>query len=169
MSKPINIYSTPDLRQTLDEALPTMFSRLGYTQSFRLIDMKLAIGYSIAVVAGVSFILDKKMKFDEALTYQKLLVIAYMILSTVFWYFTKHIEKGVTFSGSSGKDNITVVTKMKKYSSLYEVAIKDKSGKTVNVELPVNKVFNAHGFLQHDLLFEWYKQQMKLLAEKKEQ
>lgn len=169
MSKPINIYSTPDLRQTLDEALPTVFSRLGYTQSFHLIDMKLAIGYSIAVVAGVSFILDKKMKFDEALTYQKLLVIAYMILSTVFWYFTKHIEKGVTFSGSNGKDKITVVTKMKKYSSLYEVAIKDKSGKTVNVELPVNKVFNAHGFLQQDLLFEWYKQQMKLLAEKKEQ
>lgn len=169
MSKPINIYSTPDLRQTLDEALPTVFSRLGYTQSFRLIDMKLAIGYSIAVVAGVSFILDKKMKFDEALTYQKLLVVAYMILSTVFWYFTKHIEKGVTFSGSSGKDNITVVTKMKKYSSLYEVAIEDKAGKTVNVELPVNKVFNAHGFLQQDLLFEWYKQQMKLLAEKKEQ
>lgn len=65
MSKPINVYSIPELRQTLDEALPATFARLKYKQSFQLIDAKLVLGYSMAAIAAGSFLLDKKFKYSE--------------------------------------------------------------------------------------------------------
>ncbi|SCU90394.1 LAME_0E08350g1_1 [Lachancea meyersii CBS 8951] len=167
MSKPINVYSTPELRQTLDEALPATFQRLGFKQSFQLIDTKLILGYSIAVVAGISFLLDKKLKYDESLTYQKLLVAAYALLSGVFWCFCKYVEKGVKYSGSSKDRTIVVKTKMEKYSVDYHVTVQDED-RSVEVILPANTVFNEAGYLQSDRLFEWFEQQLDSLAKKAE-
>lgn len=93
MSKPVNVYSIGEVAQRLDDEVPIVFHRLGYKQSFKLIDTKLIIGYSIAVVAGISFVLDKKLGHNNVIQYQRLLVAAYFILSGVFWYFKKFIEK----------------------------------------------------------------------------
>ncbi|SCV04825.1 LANO_0G12728g1_1 [Lachancea nothofagi CBS 11611] len=166
MSKPINVYSTPDLRQTLDEALPSAFERLGYAQSFKLIDTKLIIGYSIALVAGISFLLDKKLKFEESLLYQKILVALYALLSGMFWYFNKYVEKGVKYNGSSADKAISVVTKMEKYSYDYQVTINDSKGRSTTSKLLANTVFNEAGYLQSDKLFKWLEERLDALVKK---
>ncbi|SCU97680.1 LAFA_0G12662g1_1 [Lachancea sp. 'fantastica'] len=166
MSKPINVYSTPDLRQTLDEALPAVFQRLGFTQSFGLIDTKLILGYSIAVVAGISFLLDKKLKFEESLMYQKILVASYAILSGAFWWFCKYVEKGIKYSGISKDRKVLVETKMAKYDVNYQVVIRDNHNRSVESVLLANTVFNEAGYLQSDKLFAWFEQQLDSLAKK---
>lgn len=170
MSKAINVYSIPELQQTLDEALPGTFARLQYTQSFGLIDTKLAIGYSIAAVAAVSFLLDKKFKFDEVLSYQKGLLATYAVLSLAFWYFTKYIEKGVTYSGiKPSGEKVVVKARFEKKEPLYLVEFSNGDGKELKTSLSATKVFNEAGFLQTDLLFEWLKDQMEILSSKKAQ
>ncbi|CAR26608.1 hypothetical protein ZYGR_0H04260 [Zygosaccharomyces rouxii] len=168
MSKPINIYSIPELRQTLDEALPGIFSRYEFNQSFRLIDSQLVIGYGIALVAAASFLLDKKFEFEEVLTYQKILVGSYMVLSTVYWYFTKFVQKGITYEGVNKKGtSIAVKTFFENNEPLYHITFMTQDDFDLKTALPVNKVFNEHGYLQTDLLYQWIGQQLTILETKK--
>ncbi|GAV52594.1 hypothetical protein ZYGR_0AG05850 [Zygosaccharomyces rouxii] len=168
MSKPINVYSIPELRQTLDETLPGIFARHEFKQSFRLIDIKLVIGYGIAVVAAASFLLDKKFEFDEVLTYQKILVGSYMILSTVYWYFTKFVQKGITYEGVNKKGtSIAVKTFFENNEPLYHITFMTQGDYDLKTALPVNKVFNEHGYLQTDLLYQWIGEQLTTLETKK--
>ncbi|EWH16585.1 Spc2p, partial [Saccharomyces cerevisiae P283] len=154
-AKPINVYSIPELNQALDEALPSVFARLNYERSYALLDAKLYIGYSIAVVAGLSFFLDKKFERDQIVTYQKLLVGAYFVLSLLFWYFSRFIEKGTVYVGKrrGTKEEIYVKTKFEKNEPLYLVELVQKkkgenSKKELKAKLEVNKVFNESGYLQ---------------------
>lgn len=130
-AKPINVYSIPELNQALDEALPSVFARLNYERSYALLDAKLYIGYSIAVVAGLSFFLDKKFERDQIVTYQKLLVGAYFVLSLLFWYFSRFIEKGTVYVGKrrGTKEEIYVKTKFEKNEPLYLVELVQKKGR----------------------------------------
>ncbi|SCV99410.1 LAFE_0A02564g1_1 [Lachancea fermentati] len=167
MSKPINVYCSADLRQTLDEALPGVFSRLGYVQSFKLIDTKLIIGYSIAVVAGVSFYLDKILEYSESLTYQKILVGLYAALSGLFWYFNKYIEKNVKYTGINKSKSIQVAATLEQYTLDYKLKIRDNEGHVVETTLPANKVFTEQGYLQTDLLYKWFENQLNDLTKKR--
>ncbi|AJS96724.1 Spc2p [Saccharomyces cerevisiae YJM1463] len=173
-AKPINVYSIPELNQALDEALPSVFARLNYERSYALLDAKLYIGYSIAVVAGLSFFLDKKFERDQIVTYQKLLVGAYFVLSLLFWYFSRFIEKGTVYVGKrrGTKEEIYVKTKFEKNELLYLVELVQKkkgenSKKELKAKLEVNKVFNESGYLQNDVYFKWFSEQHNVLDTKK--
>ncbi|CAI5021572.1 ANL_collapsed_G0040530.mRNA.1.CDS.1 [Saccharomyces cerevisiae] len=173
-AKPLNVYSIPELNQALDEALPSVFARLNYERSYALLDAKLYIGYSIAVVAGLSFFLDKKFERDQIVTYQKLLVGAYFVLSLLFWYFSRFIEKGTVYVGKrrGTKEEIYVKTKFEKNEPLYLVELVQKkkgenSKKELKAKLEVNKVFNESGYLQNDAYFKWFSEQHNVLDTKK--
>lgn len=168
MSKPINVYSIPELRQTLDESLPGIFAELHYKQSFDLIDKKLYIGYSIAVVAGVSFLLDKYCSYKDVINYQALLVGAYIILSTLFWYYTKFVEKGIKYIGVN-KDGrkLSVKSYFQNGKPDYWVEFDNGKGSSIKTSLAVNKVFNEAGYLQNNLLYQWMEEQLKTLESKK--
>ncbi|QLQ79919.1 hypothetical protein HG537_0C05680 [Torulaspora globosa] len=168
--KAINVYCIGELQQTLDEALPGTFERLGYRQSFRLVDTRLAIGYSIAGVAALSFVLDKKFQFSQVLGYQQLLVTAYAVLSLVLWYFTKYVEKGVTYEGlKSNGEKIVVKTRFEKNEPVYLVKFAKEGTSELETRLAANQVFNEAGYLQTDLLFEWLKAQLETFGSKKQQ
>ncbi|AQZ18325.1 SPC2 (YML055W) [Zygosaccharomyces parabailii] len=170
MPKPINVYSTQELRQTLDEALPGVFARYGYKQSFGLIDTKLFIGYASALVAGISFLLDKKFKYEECLPYQVVLVGSYIILSIVYWYFVQYVQKGVTYEGVSKDGNkLSVKTHFENADPLYHVSLLSSDNSEITTALPANKVFTEAGYLQTDLLYEWVGQQLNVLDAKKKQ
>ncbi|CAI4047707.1 signal peptidase complex subunit SPC2 SKDI_13G0860 [Saccharomyces kudriavzevii IFO 1802] len=173
-AKPINVYSIPELNQALDEALPSVFARLNYERSYALVDAKLYIGYTIAVMAGLSFFLDKKFERSEIIVYQKLLVGAYFILSLMFWYFSRFIEKGTVYVGKKRdtKEEIYVKTKFKNNEPLYLVdLIQKKNGKdsrkNLKAKLEANRVFNESGYLQNDVYFKWFSEQLNVLNTKK--
>lgn len=170
MSKPINVYSIPELRQTLDEALPATFARLKYRQSFQLIDMKLGLGYLLAAIAAVSFLLDKKFKYSEVLGYQKALVVSYAGLSVLYWFFTKYVEKSTVYVGTSpAGEKVSVKTRFEKGDPIYLVDFCKNDGKAVSVGLAANEVFNEAGYLQNELLFQWLEGEMRILSAKKTQ
>lgn len=170
MSKPINVYSIPELRQTLIDALPGVFSRLKYTQSYRLIDTKLFFGYSIAAVAGISFLLDKKFEYGDVLLYQKLLLGVYTVLCLIYWHFTTYTEKGINYVGVSKEgEKITVKSYFEDGEPIYRVEFRKSDGVELNTAVPVNKLFTEAGYLQSDIFYEWIDQQVKILCSKKGQ
>ncbi|CCE91695.1 signal peptidase complex subunit SPC2 TDEL_0D01110 [Torulaspora delbrueckii] len=170
MSKPINVYSIPELRQTLDEALPATFARLKYKQSFQLIDAKLVLGYSMAAIAAGSFLLDKKFKYSQVVGYQKALLVIYGGLSVLYWYFTKYIEKSTVYEGRSpAGEKVSVKTRFEKKEPIYLVDFRLDDKTEVSVGLPATEVFNEAGYLQNELLFQWLERQLKVLSSKKSQ
>ncbi|CCK70641.1 signal peptidase complex subunit SPC2 KNAG_0E03870 [Huiozyma naganishii CBS 8797] len=170
MSSPVNVYSISEVSQRLDEEIPVVFGRLGYKQSFKLIDLKLLIGYSIAIVAAASFLLDKKLGHNNVIGYQKLLVGCYAVLSLIFWYFKKFVEKSTIYTGTNSNDQsvINVRTLFKEAQPLYKVVLLGDDGARLEVDLQINKVFNEAGYLQTDLFFNWCKNQLTILKEKKD-
>ncbi|EDO16186.1 hypothetical protein Kpol_1014p1 [Vanderwaltozyma polyspora DSM 70294] len=169
MSKPINVYSIPELRQTLDEALSPTLKRLGYIESHHLTDLKLAIGYSITLTAATSFYLDKKFSYSESLVYQKILVAAYFILSVIFWWFNKFIQNDISYVGENKnkKEKLVLKTKFIDNDPIYKINI-HLNDKIVDTELPVNKVFNEAGYLQSNLFYDWLNQQLNSFTSKSE-
>lgn len=175
MSKPVNVYSIKEVAQRLDDEVPIVFHRLGYKQSFKLIDTKLFLGYSIAVVAGISFILDKKFGHNNVIQYQRILVISYFVLSLLFWYFTKFIEKSTLYIGrKNNKDGTTVTFKrdfkeaVPVYKTVFILKDKQNQSKSLSVDLQINKVFNENGYLQTDLFFQWVKKQIENIDSKRD-
>ena len=173
MSKPVNVYSIGEVAQRLDEEVPTVFYRLGYKQTFKLVDTKLIIGYSIAVIAAISFLLDKKFGHNNVIQYQYLLVALYFILSGAFWYFKKFIERSILYTGSNKEKNTIINFKRKSvegepiYQSNFNVKFESGEAKTLDVALEINKVFNENGYLQTDLFFQWVKKQMENIESKR--
>lgn len=174
MSKPVNVYSIGEVAQRLDDEVPLIFHRLGYEQSFKLIDTKLCIGYSIAAVAGISFILDKKFGHNNVIQYQRILVVTYFVLSFIFWYFKKFIERSTLYIGKNNKDNTTIIFKrdykeaVPIYKTVFILQDKQKQSKSSSIDLQVNKVFNENGYLQTELFFQWVKKQIEDIASKKD-
>ncbi|GMM53761.1 signal peptidase complex subunit [Maudiozyma humilis] len=170
MSKPVNVYSISQVSQVLNESLPGVLARLGYTETFELVDQKLLIGYSIALVAAVSFFIDKRFVHDDIVHYQQVLVGAYFVLSVIFWYFKKYVEKSVVYSGKTKNGNATIKisTAYEEGKPQYSVMFTDKDKKRVESKLEINTVFSAEGYLQTDLFLEWVKQQLATLDNKKQ-
>ncbi|SMN18725.1 similar to Saccharomyces cerevisiae YML055W SPC2 Subunit of signal peptidase complex [Maudiozyma saulgeensis] len=168
MSKPVNVYSISEVSQTLNENLPDVLARLGYTETFELVDQKLLIGYSVAIVAAVSFVIDKQFVHKDIVKYQQYLVGIYCILSVIFWYFKKYVEKAVVYSGKNDTETIKVKTSYEDSKPLYTVTLIDKKKKTLVSTLEINKVFNKEGYLQSELFLEWIKQQLATLSSKRQ-
>lgn len=174
MSKPVNVYSIGEVAQRLDDEVPIVFHRLGYEQSFKLIDTRLFIGYSIAIVAGISFILDKKFGHNDVIQYQRILVIAYFVLSFIFWYFKKFVEGSTLYIGKNNKDNTTIIFKrdykeaVPIYKTVFILKDKQNQSKSSNIDLQINKVFNENGYLQTELFFQWVKKQVENMESKKD-
>ncbi|CDO93505.1 unnamed protein product [Kluyveromyces dobzhanskii CBS 2104] len=167
MSKPINVYSVPDARKTLDEAIPEIFSRLGYSQKFKLIDTKLVLGYSLIVFAAASFFIDKKIPWEQSKKYQQILVILYAIVCGVQLWFSKFVEKGTVYQGVKKSDKISVGAKYKKYSPEFQFIISNGKSRKVELDTTYTKFFSEEGYLQSEILFSWFKEQLQTLESKK--
>ena len=144
-----------------------------YTESFKLTDTKLYIGYSIVVVSAVSFLLDKQLGHRNVIPYQQGLVAAYIILSSLFWYFKKYVEKSITYVGNEKKtdDKISICTRYEECEPKYFVTFvkNDEESSKLEVVLETTKVFNEAGYLQTDLLYNWFSEQLKIISLKKKE
>ncbi|BAO38240.1 signal peptidase complex subunit SPC2 [Kluyveromyces marxianus] len=167
MSKPINVYAVSEARQAFEEALPGIFSRLGYTQTFKLIDTKLFLGYSLVVFAAASFLLDKKLTWEESKQYQLILVSLYAVVCGVQWWFNKFVEKGIIYQGTNKDNKISIGAKFKKNSHEFHIYIADSTNQRVELETSFTKFFNEQGYLQTELLYNYFKQQTEQLVSKK--
>jgi hypothetical protein len=98
-SQKISVYSLSDLKNTTDDALPNYLTSIKFTQSHRLTDVKLALGWSAVIISAATFAADYKLGWDQTKNWTAIAVVAYFILNTVFTYWTFFVEKGTVFVG----------------------------------------------------------------------
>lgn len=90
-----------DLKNSTDDALPNYLTSLRFQQSHSLTDVRLALGYSAVVIAGITFYFDYTLGWDETKQYTLWAVVAYFILNGALTLWIFLVEKGKIFHGSS--------------------------------------------------------------------
>jgi hypothetical protein len=91
--------SSSDLKNTTDDALPNYLHSLKFKQIHTQTDVRLALGYSAVVIAGVLFYFDWKLGWEATKPYTAPAVIAYFLLNGAFSYWLWFVEKGVVYEG----------------------------------------------------------------------
>ena len=97
ISHPTN--SSSDLKNTTDDALPNYLHSLKFKQIHTQTDVRLALGYSAVVIAGVLFYFDWKLGWEATKPYTAPAVVAYFLLNGAFSYWLWFVEKGVVYEG----------------------------------------------------------------------
>ncbi|KAH3899997.1 signal peptidase complex subunit SPC2 SCDLUD_004314 [Saccharomycodes ludwigii] len=152
-----NVNSSAEVKELLDNTLQEIFNeQFHYKQLYINQDIKLFMGVIMVTIAGASFYLDKKFKFQETLSYQTVLVIAYSILSIIYWWFTKYIDQNKVYVAHANKkpqDKIEVQTTLSNYSPEYKLNV-SLNNQIIKGEIKINEVFTEDGILQVDLFIQ---------------
>ncbi|MCJ1439157.1 hypothetical protein MMC27_008548 [Xylographa pallens] len=125
MASPIAVYSLSDLKNTTDDALPNYLTSLDFRQSHFLTDVRLALGYSAVIVAGVTFAFDYKLGWDETKEYTYWAVIAYFLLNGALTFWIWFAEKGKIFQGETQNGTLlTIASRVTKHNPKYQLVIR---------------------------------------------
>ncbi|KAM7190284.1 signal peptidase complex subunit SPC2 [Naviculisporaceae sp. PSN 640] len=90
-----------DLKNTSDDAIPNYLNSLRFTQSHRLTDVRLALGYSAFAIAAACFLWDYKFGFESTKLYTGIAVAIYTILNGILTYWIFNVEKGTIYEGTA--------------------------------------------------------------------
>lgn len=167
MSKAINVYSQPEIENCLSESLPTVFSNLGYTEDHTIIDRKLCAAYFTVTIVCISFILNRKFKWDQVILYQKIILALYCI-SWIAYELIVYRFRNVSYQGKKNNKTITVKIKFKENKPVADIELIDNTEKHLSAQLKAVEVFTESGFIQLHLLQKWFKEHLEKLMNKKE-
>ncbi|QPG76085.1 hypothetical protein FOA43_003471 [Brettanomyces nanus] len=151
MVKKVNLNSAVALRNECDEHLSGALSKVGYEQSFSLVDTKLVIGYSCVILAGLMYYVEKKYKNDfnnpDYVMYTELFVVLFFVLEFVWYLFSKFVEKSIKFVGTKGHKTLKVSSHLKsKEDPVYYLEF-DLDGTVDEEQVEFTRLFTADGFL----------------------
>ncbi|GME22274.1 Microsomal signal peptidase [Neofusicoccum parvum] len=162
----IAVYSIPDLKNTTDDALPNYLNSLKFRQSHKLVDVRLALGYTAVIIAGALFYFDYKFGWDATKAYTGPAVLAYFVLNSAFMYWMYFVEKGLVYSGEKdgnknsltnyrGATQLEISSRVEKGLPIYHLTVRfTSSGKKANSTLwqeihlsaPFTRWFTSDGF-----------------------
>lgn len=147
--KKTNLNSVKDLQKTTDENLNSVLQQLGYEESFAITDLKLGLGLSTVVVAGLLFLTDKKYEFKQIYSITVAACVIYGFLNVILFLINLKY-KNVKYIGVDSKGNkITIASDIKKYEPNYNVTITFKDT-VVTGSIPFNKFFDVIGYFNRD-------------------
>lgn len=141
--------------QAVEEKLPESLIGLGYTESFKIIDTKLALGYIGAALAAGTFYLERKFKFNDVLPYTTALVLIYFLIQLYNWYFLKFIAKKIIYKGYNNKDSLEISGEYDKFTPEYNLTFKViKNDQIIEFKevLKFTDIFDTFGTLRQELL-----------------
>ncbi|CAX41954.1 signal peptidase complex subunit, putative [Candida dubliniensis CD36] len=165
--KKTNLNSVNDLRQTTDDNLGLVFQQLGYNESFTLIDLKLGLGLSTVVIAGLLFLVDKKYTWKDSYNITVIACVLYGIISGIL-YLINHFNKNVKYIGYDNKGNkLAIATSSNKLDPIYNVTI-TLNDRSVHAALSFNKFFDVVGFFNRDAFTELVENELNKLNKKSE-
>ncbi|KAK4170127.1 microsomal signal peptidase 25 kDa subunit-domain-containing protein [Cladorrhinum sp. PSN259] len=147
----ITVYNLADLKNTTDDALTNYLTSLKFTQSHRLTDVRLAIGYSAFLLCAACFGWDYKYGFDNTKTYTAVAVAIYTVLNSILTFWIFYVEKGTVYEGTSpsGKTTIKVSSSTNKNEPVYRltVEVKNKDGgkDVLKIDREFKEWFDAAG------------------------
>ena len=79
---------------------------LGYVQSHRLSDIRLALGYTAALAVAAAALYEYKVGFQDAKGWSTLSVRSYFLFQAFLYFWTNYIERDIVYVGRKG--DITV-------------------------------------------------------------
>ncbi len=140
----------PDLKNTSDDAIPNYLNSLKFKQSHYLTDVRLALGYTAFVIAGLCFLWDWKLGFQNTKYYTAAAVALYTVLNTALTLWIWVVEKGIVYMGSAPDgETVTIASSTKKNVPQYNltITIQPKKGpaKTIEVSKPFTEWFDSVG------------------------
>ncbi|KAK0628466.1 microsomal signal peptidase 25 kDa subunit-domain-containing protein [Bombardia bombarda] len=105
----ITVYNLADLKNTSDDAIPNYLNSLKFSQSHRLTDVRLALGYAAFVVAGACFLWDYKLGFESTKYYTAAAVALYTLLNGALTLWIFYVEKGAVYEGTAPDADRTTI------------------------------------------------------------
>ncbi|KAI9304728.1 signal peptidase complex subunit 2 [Cunninghamella echinulata] len=158
-----NVYDSTQIKHALDDELSKFIEKeLGYSQSHQHTDVKLVLGYISCFIALGSFLYEKKHDFQDCKWGTLGCVVAFWVLQTASWLYTKFVQKEETFVGYLYKDKqhvgtLSVTTILEQYSSEYKIKYlytdENKQKHTRSEEVKnVASYFTENGTLVEDKL-----------------
>ncbi|KAM7193709.1 signal peptidase complex subunit SPC2 [Rhypophila sp. PSN 637] len=151
----ITVYNLADLKNTSDDAIPNYLNSLKFTQSHRLTDVRLSLGFSAFTLAAACFLWDYKFGFESTKLYTGVAVTIYTLLNGLLTYWIFYVEKGTIYEGtapSGEKIKISTSTPKKTVPEYHlnieiEPSKKAKGGKKESFVIirPFTEWFNAAG------------------------
>ncbi|CAK7208915.1 hypothetical protein SBRCBS47491_000259 [Sporothrix bragantina] len=148
----IAVYNLADLKNTSDDAIPNYLTSLKFTQSHRLTDVRLAIGYGALVVAVACFVWDWKLGFDSTKYYSAAAVLVYMGLNIALSLWSRIVEGATIYVGTSPSgETVSIATSVEKYTPIYNVEITVTSPKAntapkkISISRPFSEWFDSAG------------------------
>lgn len=165
--KKTNLNSIKDLQKTTDENLSLVLQQLGYEESFTITDLKLGLGLSTVVIAGLLFLADKKFEFKHIYSYTVTACIVYGLLNAILFLINLKY-KNVKYIGVDSKGNkIIIASDVKKYDPNYNVSITFKDN-VVNGSIPFNKFFDVIGYFNGDEFTKLISEEISRVGKKHE-
>ncbi|CAK7235213.1 hypothetical protein SEUCBS140593_009207 [Sporothrix eucalyptigena] len=148
----ISVYNLADLKNTSDDAIPNYLNSLKFTQSHRLTDVRLAIGYGALSVAVACFVWDWKLGFDSTKYYSAVAVAVYLALNVAMTFWARNVEGATVYVGTSPSgETVSIATSVEKYTPVYNVEItvtspsSKNAPKTITLSRPFSEWFNSAG------------------------
>ncbi|KAL8820532.1 MAG: hypothetical protein Q9223_001272 [Gallowayella weberi] len=169
MSSPkISVYSLSDLKNTTDDALPNYLTSLKFQQSHFLADVRLALGYSAVVIAGVTFYADYKLGWDATKYWTLWAVIAYFILNGALTYWIWAIEKGKIFTGEINNTLISIASSVTKHKPIYNLQVRynepGKEPQVLTLSAPFTRWFDSDGYFVATPFQQWLATQIPVVG-----
>ncbi|KAK5058890.1 hypothetical protein LTR84_011154 [Exophiala bonariae] len=169
----VSLYSVNDLKNATDDAIAPYLTSLPKPYTFKQqhgsTNVRLALGYSAVVIAGVLFFADYKLGWDDTKAYTAPACLAYFILNLALTYWIWQ-EAGTIFIGTrEGGQKLTLKSSSKKHSPTYtlRVTYEAPSGKKWEDKVIAGSFtqwFNIHGFLQTKELQAWLNSNIDVLS-----
>ncbi|KAF2498336.1 hypothetical protein BU16DRAFT_524463 [Lophium mytilinum] len=155
----IAVQSLADLKNTTDDALPNYLTSIKFQRSHRLIDVRLALGYTAVILAGGLFYFDWKHGWEASKPYTGPAVAVYFALNAAFSYWMWMVEKGSIFEGERTTGKVGILSTSKKYDPTYylTVTFTDPSGKTDtrDISAPFSRWFTSDGYFVAKPFQQW--------------
>ncbi|KAH7109439.1 microsomal signal peptidase 25 kDa subunit-domain-containing protein [Dendryphion nanum] len=166
----IAVHSLADLKNTTDDHLPQYLHNLKFRQIHRSTDVRLALGYSAVVIAGVLFYFDWKFGWDATKVYTAPAVGVYFILNGLFTWWVWWVEAGLVYEGEGkGVGKLRLTTSTQKHIPVYNlVATFSLPGttlpQTITLRAPFTRWFTSDGYFAPKPFQQWLASEIPVIG-----
>ncbi|OAL18387.1 hypothetical protein AYO22_10707 [Fonsecaea multimorphosa] len=176
----VSLYSVNDLKNATDDALAPYLTSLPKPYAFRqehyMTNVKLALGYTAVLIAGVLFYADWKLGWDATKSYTGPACVAYFVLNSALTFWIWVVEAGTVFVGvREGGQKLTLRSVSKKHSPEYKLKVTytapstGKKWEDKEISGNYTQWFNTHGYLQRKELQAWLNSNIDVLRNAQEE
>lgn len=171
----VPIYSPTELKTTTDDALTPYLTALPQPYTFTPSNInstiRLTLGYTAVLIAGLLFYADYRLGWDATKPYTLPACIVYFILNGALTGYIFFIERGTVFVGTrAGGQRLEIRSRGKKHSPSYALSVKYQApnGGTVWEEKTFSgefmQWFSKEGYLRRKEFAQWLSENVEVLG-----